>query len=171
MTSVAPINVAPGVTVDMNGLTPESAAGDLPTDNQSSEGNQLSTPTNPAKRNSAPSADQAADRQPQKKTKKKEDDGDTVVWLDVLLEGVTCGHIGFDKIRCLPISVKANPMTGKAAPIWIVFRSLQKPIREKTTPPKRTLAVKIGATMTKIYQHICLECLKEVKALGTSAHE
>ena len=54
-TNVAPANMAPGVAVDMNGLTPESSTCDLPTENPSPEGDEFTTPSNPSKRNILPS--------------------------------------------------------------------------------------------------------------------
>ena len=120
------------------------------------------------KRNAPSSTEQGPDSQPQKK--KKPDD--TFVWLKDLMDDVFTGEVSFDIDRCLPASVKANPLVGRTATFWNLLRLLEMPIRDNITQPKRFLGTKaVTVNKTKSYIHLCVECCKEVKALGGGTHE
>ena len=81
------------------------------------------------------------------------------------------GNIDFDKDRCLPATVKSNPLTGTISPVWGFYHRLEVPIQEHTHSEKKALGMnKVTATKVKVFTHLCLECLKEVKSLGDNAH-
>ena len=97
-------------------------------------------------------------------TKKKQPD---FLLIDDINEGLVTGNIDFDTDRCLPATVKSNPLTGTISPVWGFYHRLEVPIHKHTHSENKAFGMnKVKATKVKVFTHLCLECLKEVESLG-----